>query len=377
METLNADLICLSHLRWSFVYQRPQHLLSRFARVTRVFFWEEPVPSGGDPRLEIRVDRDSGVHIVTPHFPAGMPRSESDQVQETLLEQLIAMARIQDYFLWYYTPLAIGFTRELTPLAVIYDCMDELSAFKSAPPELQEREKELFARANLVFTGGQTLYEAKRDKHPDVHLFPSSVDVPHFAQARRPLPEPEDQARIPHPRIGYCGVIDERMDLGLLAGVAAERPHWHIVMLGPVVKIDPASLPKLHNIHYLGSKTYKELPAYLSGWDVAILPFARNESTRYISPTKTPEYLAAGRPAVSTSIRDVVRPYGALGLVEIADEPSEFIQAIERALCMEKVNWLERVDEMLGKNSWDNTWQEMYRLIKPRLATYMERVMHV
>jgi glycosyltransferase involved in cell wall biosynthesis len=365
---LETDLICLSHLRWGFVYQRPQHLLSRFADVTRVFFFEEPIFSGGDPRLEIRVDAPSGVFVVIPHLAPGMPEAEIERAQQTLLNQLIKMARIDDYFLWYYTPMAMGFTRELTPSVVIYDCMDELSAFQGAPPALREREKELFAMADMVFTGGQTLYEAKREQHPDVHAFPSSVDVSHFAQARRPKPDPADQAPIPHPRIGYCGVIDERMDLALLASVAQARPDWHLVMVGPIMKIDPASLPRMSNIHYLGSKTYKELPDYLRGWDVAMLPFARNESTKFISPTKTPEYLAAGKPAVSTSIRDVVRPYGQLGLVEIADQPEDFIAAVERSLAIERTGWLKQVDELLRQNSWDTTWERMLKLIQPRLT---------
>lgn len=368
MNKLKVDLICFSHLRWGFVYQRPQHLLSRLARVTRVFFIEEPIFSGGEPSLEIRVDTESGVHIVVPHFAAGLPQAESDRVQETLLKQLIAIARIDEYFFWYYTPMAMGFTRDLAPLLVVYDCMDELSAFQGAPPALREREKQLFAMADLVFTGGQTLYEAKREQHPDVHAFPSSVDVPHFTQGRQAVADPADQAAIPHPRIGYCGVIDERMDLDLLAKVAEARPDWHLVMIGPVVKIDDSALPKRSNIHYLGGKSYKELPQYLAGWDVAMLPFARNDSTKFISPTKTPEYLAAGRPTVSTSIRDVVRPYGELGLVEIADQPQEFIEAIERALRIEKAAWLEKVDRLLKTNSWDSTWNRMYQLIEPRLA---------
>ncbi len=362
------DLICLSHLRWGFVYQRPQHLLSRFARHRRVFFFEEPIFSGGKPRLEFQTDAESGVHVVVPHMSGGLSELEVERIQGELLAQLLGVARSEEYMFWYYTPMALGFTQELSPSLVIYDCMDELSAFKDAPPALHERERELFQRANLVFTGGHTLYEAKRDQHPDVHAFPSSVDVDHFAQARKPQPDPADQASIPHPRIGYCGVIDERMDIELLAGAAALRPDWHFVMIGPVVKIDAASLPFSPNIHYLGSKGYKELPSYMAGWDAAMLPFARNESTRFISPTKTPEYLAAGLPTVSTSIRDVVRPYGDLGLVGIADEPTAFVAAIVSALKADRTGWLAKVDEYLKTYSWDITWKKMTKLIAPRIS---------
>lgn len=372
MQTFNRtnqpDLLCLSHLRWGFVYQRPQHLMSRFAKRHRVFFFEEPVFREVQAALEIRVDEESGVHVVTPQLPAWHYTPEDlDRLQAKLLGQLMGMARIEDYFAWYYTPMALGFSEDLAPSAVIYDCMDELSAFKGAPPALRERERELFQQANLVFTGGQTLYEAKRAQHPDVHAFPSSVDVNHFGQARHKGSDPADQAQIPHPRIGYCGVIDERMDLDLLRGVAQLRPDWHLVMIGPVVKIDPAALPKLPNIHYLGSKDYKQLPQYMAHWDAAMLPFANNESTRFISPTKTPEYLAAGVPSVSTPIRDVVRPYGDMGLVGIADTPADFVAAIEAALSTNQQQWLPRVDAFLKNNSWDATWSRMMDLIEPLL----------
>lgn len=242
--------------------------------------------------------------------------------------------------------------------------MDELSAFKGASPILRALEQQLFGRADAVFTGGQSLFEVKQHQHPNVHAFPSSIDVAHFAQARNSVEEPINQATIPHPRLGFFGVVDERMDLDLLAEIAEARPEWQLVIIGPVVKIDPNSLPQFPNIHYLGGKSYQELPRYVAGWDVALLPFARNESTRFISPTKTPEYLAAGKPVVSTSIRDVVRPYGEQGLVKIADTVEEFVAAIETCLQPQDTDWLERVDTFLAQTSWDKTWAEMKQQIE-------------
>jgi len=265
--------------------------------------------------------------------------------------------------LWYYTPMALPFTRHLKPLAVVYDCMDELSAFAGAPPALRQREAELMKRADIVLTGGQSLYEAKRHLHPQVYPFPSSVDVPHFARARQPQRDPVDQAGIPHPRIGFFGVIDERFDVDLMRDVAALRPDWHFVLLGPVVKINPHTLPQGPNLHYLGSKSYQELPSYMSGWDVAMLPFARNESTQFISPTKTPEYLAAARPVVSTSIRDVVRPYGQQGLARIADTPGDFVAAIDAALHEDAATRQVRADAFLSQMSWDLTWTRIRQLV--------------
>ncbi|BAY31095.1 UDP-galactopyranose mutase [Nostoc carneum NIES-2107] len=364
------DIICLSHLRWNFVYQRPQHLLSRCAQGKRVFFIEEPIFSA-DPLARLDINEDgSGVVVVVPHLPQNLSQEAINADLQVLIDGLLAEQKINKYICWYYTPMAIAFTRHLQPQAVVYDCMDELSAFKGASPTLKNYEAELFRLADLVFTGGQSLYESKVNQHPNVYAFPSSVDVPHFGQARH-LQEPADQAHIPHPRLGFFGVIDERMDIELLAGIADSRPDWHLVIIGPVVKIDPDTLPQRENIHYLGSRDYKQLPAYLAGWDLAMLPFALNESTRFISPTKTPEYLAAGRPVVSTSIQDVVRPYGESKLVRIADTVPEFVAAAEKAMREDTrtSEWLTEVDTFLEKISWDRTWASMMKLIDSAIAT--------
>ena len=359
------DLLCLSHLRWRFVFQRPQHLMSRFAAERRVFFFEEHIFTDSASHVEVTTCPQTNVNIVVPQLKNGTPPECIEGELRSLLDRLISDHAITpEHVLWYYTPMAVGFTSHLRPAAVVYDCMDELSAFQDAPPALLLNEQELFRRADVVFTGGNTLYEAKKKQHSNVHAFPSSVDVDHFRKARRHKGEPDDQVAIPHPRLGYIGVIDERMDLELLNECVRLRPDWHFVMVGPVVKIDPDSRPKATNIHYLGGKTYPELPAYLAGWDLALLPFARNESTRFISPTKTPEYLAAGLPVVSTSIRDVVRPYGEAALVSIADGPTEFVDAAEQLLSLGcNSDWLTRVDEHLKSMSWNRTWAAMKVLI--------------
>jgi UDP-galactopyranose mutase len=360
------DLVCLSHLRWNFVFQRPHHLMTRCARERRVFFVEEPIfRAGATARLQI--ERCGPVTLVVPHLPEGLSEEGCCTAQRLLMRQLIRTERISEYLLWYYTPMALAYTDRLSPLAVIYDCMDELSAFKGAPPALKRLEAELMRRASVVLTGGQSLYEAKRHQHANIHPFPSSVDVEHFAQARRITDDPRDQAPIPQPRLGFFGVIDERMDLALLDGMAAVRPDWHIVMIGPVVKIDPGSLPRRGNIHYLGPKRYEELPSYVAGWDVALLPFARNEATRFISPTKTPEYMAAGKPVVSTSIRDVVRPYGQKGLVRIADDVPAFVRACAAAMAEDPIERNTQADAFLRQTSWDGTWNRIRLLVEAAL----------
>lgn len=361
------DVVVLTHLRWDFVFQRPQHLLTRCAQRHRVFVIEEPIIDHGPPRFEVSV-RQHGIQVVVPRLPEGLSAEAAAAVQASLLPAFFREHGISDYLLWYYTPMALAFTRQLTPRAIVYDCMDELSAFAGAPASMREREHELLARADVVFTGGQTLFESKRHSHANVHAFPSSVDVAHFARARAAQPDREDQAHVPHPRLGFFGVVDERMDLELLRQVAAARPDWHLIIVGPVVKIDPSSLPVAANIHYLGPQRYEDLPSYLAGWDVALLPFARNDATRYISPTKTPEYLAAGRPVVSTSIRDVIRPYGVAGLARIADDPADFVAAVEAALVEDAAERLRQVDAFLTQTSWDGTWTRMYHLISAAMT---------
>jgi glycosyltransferase involved in cell wall biosynthesis len=363
------DVICLSHLRWNFVFQRPQHLMTRCARDRRVFFIEEPVFTAGAGEPTMSVERSGMVTVAVPQLPEGMPSAESEAAQRRLIDDLIHAEHISEYMLWYYTPLALAFTAHLSPCAVVYDCMDELSAFKGASPVLKDRERELLRRASLVLTGGHSLYEAKRDQHANMHPVPSSVDVPHFAQARRHRTDPIDQASIPRPRLGFFGVLDERLDTALLDAVAAARPDWQLVMVGPVVKIDPDTLPRRPNVHYLGPKQYDELPRYLAGWDVALLLFARNESTRFISPTKTPEYLAAGKPVVSTSIRDVVRPYGQQGLVRIADDAPAFVRACMAAMAEDAGARMTRADAFLRQTSWDGTWSRV-RLMMDDVLTH-------
>lgn len=362
----SPDLVCFSHLRWDFVYQRPQHLLSRCAKDRRVFFVEEPIFEFTDSwRLDIK-ERECGVWTVVPYLPDLINEEFAVVVQQSLMTELFAQYAISDPILWYYTPMALPFTSHISGRAIVYDCMDELSAFKGASPVLRDLELQLFERADVVFTGGHSLYEVKRHQHPNVHAFPSSIEAEHFAQARKIDQDPADQACISHPRIGFYGVIDERMDLELLDGMAQARPDWNFMIIGPVVKIDPDTLPRHPNLHYLGGKSYVELPHYLAGWDVAMLPFACNESTRFISPTKTPEYLAAGKPVVSTSIRDVVNPYGEQGYVQIADTVEEFVAAIDHCLTVIKQdqNWQQRVDSFLSQNSWDKTWNQMHSQIE-------------
>jgi glycosyltransferase involved in cell wall biosynthesis len=345
------------------VWQRPQHLLSRAARDFAVVVFEEPMwREDVAPHLEV-TDRQGGIRVAVPILPHGTGALEAIRVQRRLLERFLAAEPARSRVFWYYTPMAMAFSGHLPADAVIYDNMDELSAFSGASPEMLSNEEDLFARADLVFAGGMSLYEAKRQRHPSVHPFPSSIEAAQFAKARAGRKDPADQAGIPGPRLGFFGVIDERMDIDLVGAVADARPDWQIVMIGPVVKIDPESLPRRPNIHWLGSKKYEELPVYLSGWDVGFMPFALNESTRFISPTKTPEFLAAGVPVVSTPITDVIRPYGQKGLVEIAETASEVVAAAERLMARAKAPWLQRVDRHLATGSWDATWGSMRRLI--------------
>lgn len=374
----SQEVLVFSHLRWDFVYQRPQHLLSRLAARRRVIFFEEPLPSATQHAFLERTTPQSNVVVYRPRTPTAQIGFNEEQFPhlEALLKQVIEQEKLTDYLAWFYTPMALPLARNLQPRALIYDCMDELSAFHMAPPQLAQREAELLKRADLVFTGGPSLYHARKDRHPNIHCFPSSVDAAHFAQAHANIGEPEHQINLPHPRLGYYGVIDERLDLNLLDALARAHPEWQIIMVGPVVKIDPATLPRHANIHYFGQQSYADLPRYLKGWDVCLLPFAINPSTRFISPTKTLEYMAAERMIVSTPIHDVVNSYS--DIVYIGATAREFIHGCERALTLnasESRLRIARMREVLSHTSWDATTQAMERLITKALVSNYSRAL--
>lgn len=355
------NIICFSHLRWDFVFQRPHHLMSRFAKHSKIYFMEEPVMVETEKATMLFIQKEENICVMVPQLPHGLNEFAIQQTIAGLLKQFFNTQNLTDWTFWYYTPLALSFSEGFIPGQIVYDCMDELSAFKFAPVALIEMEKRLLSKSDIVFTGGHSLYEAKKNMHANIWPVPSSIDHKHWASARKSDIEPADQRNINGIKIGFFGVIDERFDLDLIKNLAESRPDWNIILIGPVVKIDGETLPKNANIHYLGQRNYKELPQYLSGWQVALIPFAINESTKFISPTKTPEYLAAGIPVVSTPIRDVVIPYGVKKIVHIASDYQEFIQAIE--LILKDKNQAQRrkiADVYLSDNSWDKTFEFMF-----------------
>jgi glycosyltransferase involved in cell wall biosynthesis len=359
-SSLPQNLLCFSHLRWNFVFQRPQHLMSHFSKELNVYVLEEPVFDTNEaPYLEHQQQNDN-LYVLIPHLPHNLNAEDTQLEMKNLLEQFLGRVNLADWIFWYYTPMALQFSNHFSAALTVFDCMDELSAFDFAPAELVSLEKSLLMKADIVFTGGYSLHEAKKDQHDNIYVFPSSIDKAHFHLARTAKSEPADQAVIKGVKLGFIGVIDERFDAPLINELAQKRPDWQFIMLGPIVKIAPDSLPKGNNLHYLGQKSYAELPNYLSGWDVAMIPFAINNSTKFISPTKTPEYLAAGVRVVSTPIRDVVRPYGMEGLVSIASDAEGFITAIELYLNdEEKENWQEKSDKFLADKSWKDTFKQM------------------
>jgi glycosyltransferase involved in cell wall biosynthesis len=369
------EIVCFSHLRWDFVFQRPQHLLTRFADHFRIFYIEEPLYHADHDHYSEAIHNN--IHIIKLHLTGDPHASDASARQKSIIASIFTRNKIKEYILWFYTPMALGMTEGLKPEITVYDCMDELSAFKFAPPALRQMEKELLNKADVVFTGGYSLYEAKKHQHRNIHAFPSSIDKKHFITARTIKQDQPDQANIPHPRFGFYGVLDERFDIELIREVATKKPEWHFVLLGPVVKIDPATLPNNPNIHYLGSKKYNELPAYLGGWDISMVSFAMNESTKFISPTKTPEYLAGGKPVISTPIKDVVESYGKNGLVHIINNSDEFVQVAEKELSVtDKREWLKQVDKCLSGVSWDNTVRQMRELIYSAIAAKQPNIEH-
>jgi UDP-galactopyranose mutase len=365
------NLVVFSHLRWSFVYQRPQHLLSRLARHWCVTFIEEPLYREGLPFVEVSHPMDS-VRVLVPHTPtteAGFHEAQFGSLHPLIADWLTQQG-IRHPMVWLYTPMALPLAQALDPLCLVYDCMDELGAFKDAPRQLWHLEAALMKQAALVLTGGPSLYEARRRFNPNVHCLPSSVDAAHFSEDRLDdsSQEAKDvrdlQGNLRAPRLGYFGVIDERMDLSLLTLLADVHPDWQIVMVGPVAKIDPDMLPRRPNIHWMGMQAYPRLPYFMAGWDLCLMPFALNESTRFISPTKTLEYMAGNKPVVSSPVNDVVAMYGMA--VEIACTPSGFVRACERLLMASEGSREARSSQMaslVAAGSWERTAEKVHTLL--------------
>jgi protoporphyrinogen oxidase/glycosyltransferase involved in cell wall biosynthesis len=359
-----TTIVVFSHLRWDFVFQRPQHLLSRLAQHYSILFVEEPETDDGAPFMQ-RSSPAPNVTVCRAHTPIQATGFHDDQLR--LLQPMVAQLAPpgEQVIAWFYTPMALPLLQALQPALVVYDCMDELASFRNPPKQLLQREGALLNIADLVFAGGPSLYEAKKNRHPNVHSFSSSVDVVHFQQALdRTRTHPQQQA-IPHPRLGFYGVLDERFDPELVGEVADAHPEWQVVLAGPVVKIDPERLPRRENIHYLGQQPYTALPDLLAGWDVCLMPFAINEATKFISPTKVLEYMAAQLPIVSTPIADVANPYG--HVVAIASGAREFTAACEAALGLspsQREHMVEAMNAVVASTSWDNTVKHMHELLE-------------
>lgn len=346
------DMIVFCHLRWDFVYQRPQHIISRLAKNYKILVVEEPVnyEQGEKSIFSVR-QINSQIDICQPRV------NRMEDIGPYLKKHL----QISDFSAgWFYSAAFIQVLETLDFESVVYDCMDELTLFKGASPQLIEQENQLLAAADVVYTGGKSLYESKRQKHHNVFCFPSSVDFDHFSATGNI--KPNDIAEIPSPIVGYYGVIDERIDLVLLEKTAAKSPDSSFVMLGPICKIEEKDLPRAKNIHYLGMKTYDELPAYLEYFDIAMMPFALNDSTKFISPTKTLEYMAAGKPVISTKIKDVERDYS--DCVMMITDADDFTKAIKNPI----ENFEPAYKEILDKTSWDVTAEEMGLMIKKAIA---------
>ncbi len=350
----NYDMVVFCHLRWEFVYQRPQHIISRLAKSLKILLIEEPIPfEPGDENTGNLIRIHSNLHVL-------QPRTTSIGAIKNILPQFVKNRDISVG--WFYSPSFVCVLPEFNFGTIVYDCMDELTLFKGAPAQLIEQEKFLLAYADIVFTGGKSLYESKAKLHDNVHCFPSSVDQEHFAKALNGVAIPEDIASIPSPIVGYFGVIDERIDLELLDETAKLNPKVSFVMIGPLAKIGDEDLPRRSNIHYLGMKSYEVLPNYLKAFSIAMMPFALNDATKFISPTKTLEYIAAGKPVISTAVKDVVRDYS--HCVPIVSSATEFTKAIDDILTnTDSVSLEADYREILNRTSWNSTVNQMSAII--------------
>jgi UDP-galactopyranose mutase len=377
-----GDIICISHLRWDFVWQRPQHLLSSLSEYSRVLFVEEPVTRPGliEPYLEVLPGHSAPdvtvlrlIQPVTKPCWIGHGDPLTQATYSRLLLDYLWQEDIPAAVLWLYTPLGLDFVEVIPHTLLIYDVLDQLTGVKEATPDLLEKEDALVGQADLVFCRCTSLYHDKIPLNSQTYLFPSGVEAGHFAPAANPanFPVPRELAGLPRPIIGYYGVIDDRMDLLLLAYIAQARPDWSLVIVGPLSRIGQEDLPVAANIHYPGMKSYAELPAYLALFNVALVPFVLNEATRYLSPTKALEYIAAHKPVVATPIPDIQALYNPV--VRTAATSSEFVQQIEAALQEQPADRRPGEDKLLDLYTWNKIAGRIHRLIQEKLATQSNR----
>lgn len=360
----NFDIVAFSHLRWDYVYQRPQQILERFGKKHKVLFIEEQIP-------HVSLHGIPNIVEVSKNITALQPRIHHENFlkeYEELLDKYLPRFGIKDPVLWFYGPGFEKLAEKVEHTAIVYDCMDEHSAFKNAYSEgLIKNERNLLAKADIVFTGGKSLFEAKKEFVKNIHCFPSSVDIAHFQKAlEKDTKVPKDLLSIKKPVVAYYAVIDERADLELIAEIADLMPKYSFVMIGPVAegKVNINDLPKRENIYWMGGKPYDQLPNYLKGFDICMMPFALNQATKFISPTKTLEYMAALKPIISTPVYDVARDYSEM--VSIVTNAKEFKEAVEYYLNEPKDKKDKRVElqkEVLKKTSWDQTANQMEDLI--------------
>jgi UDP-galactopyranose mutase len=363
IDLMGIDLICFSDLSWNTDFKRAEQLMTKFAKQQRVFFLEDLVEVETEHPFLLGNTLSGGVKIYIPHLPIGLPKNKIDETIKFLLDELIAKENIINFISWYYNPMALAYSQHLKAKCIIYDCIKEVSLIKNPDAELMKLESDLLKNADLVFTDGITLYEQKKNKSSNIYTIISSIDREHFAKCTS-TPDPIDQAGIPHPRLGYYGVINNQLDLDLLSSIADNLCEWQFIILATEDIFEMENSPKQSNVHFLGKKQYKDLPCYLSGWDVVMLPFAKNETTKFLSPTITSESLAAGKPIVSTSIKCVVHPFGEQGLVYLADNSESFAENAKIAyISKENLDWKMKADHFLNENSWENTWKKMNDLI--------------
>ncbi|HKP92663.1 MAG TPA: glycosyltransferase [Chthoniobacterales bacterium] len=369
-------IIVHSHLGWDWVWQRPQQFLSRFSKRHPILFIEAPYPSAkaSVARATLREISDyPNIIVLQMEMPAARWNDGAwvDKKRRQLVQSVLAGPlgkRFESPVQWFYDPMAVtAFAGHLNERAIVYDCMDELSLFRGSPPELVRRERELLAVADVVFAGGPKIWRAKREFNKNCFSFGCGVDAKHFARARNPeLPVPQDIADRPHPVYGYVGVVDERIDYDLLAALA-DHGDGSVVIVGPSTKVDPATFPQRPNLYWLGGRDYSELPAYAKGFDVCLMPFAINDATAFINPTKALEYMGTGRPIVSTAIDDVVDQFSEV--VAIARDHTDFILKARASAARPDERRIRRGLALVRRNSWESIVRQLEQHIAETLAS--------
>lgn len=376
-------IVCLSSTRWSFLWQRPQQIMSRLCARHDILYVDPPFPVAEEQVRGISND-ESGTLIVKnlqtindalqifrpleisrfsyPDLDSNELLKMNQELLQCQIQKALFQLGWQHPLLWLYDPRNVNLVDQLNPCGVIYDCVDSFRSFSWSHPHVSIWEEALVDRADVVLATSRALYQERLRKNRYTFLVPNAADYKHFSPWQG-YEKPADITAISRPRLGFIGAIYEWVDLELLQVIADKSPAWNLVLIGP--KQHGLQLPERSNIHWLGQRGYAELPAYVHSFDVALIPFLVNETTQHANPIKFWEYLAAGKPVVSTLLPEIPDVPGVVWRSEnhsmFCNHCAQALELVQHPLSRNKI--ITKARAIAYANSWENRCKRILRIL--------------